>query len=91
MKKSIVALIVFALLLLMYSFLPAQNTEMESDIIILSYTASGSEINVYKGGADEKPISCKKRDVSNCVVELLSSYKAAGYKITSRHPHLLRL
>lgn len=83
MKKSIVTLTVLASLLLMYSLLPAQDTKTESDFIILSYTAYGSEINVYKGGADEKPIPCKKRDVNNCVVELLSTYKANGYKIAS--------
>lgn len=84
MKKSFITLTVFALLLLVYSLLSAQDTtQTESDFIILSYTAYGSEIYVYNGGADEKPVSCKKRDVNNCVVDLLSTYKASGYEIAS--------
>src|SRR5689334_8665990 len=84
MKKSIVTLSVLCLLILAYSMVPAQDTvSAESDFIIINYSAYGRDIYVYNGGEDEKPITCKKRDVNNCVVELLSTYKAKGYEVTS--------
>jgi len=82
-KTTLVAAGCMTLLLLYTSFGMEGKPDGQKKYIIIGYAAWGSEISVFAGGNDLPPINCRKRDVSNCVVEIMSQYQAEGYRLVS--------
>ncbi|HEY3406062.1 MAG TPA: hypothetical protein VGK59_21900 [Ohtaekwangia sp.] len=85
MKKPMWILTAVLGLVSAFLFSGAQDKNAgSSDYVILRYyPVSGSSISVFAGGAELEPVECRKKNINNCVVELLSKYSDDGYEMVS--------
>ena len=82
MKKLSIFTIGLISIIAAFSLLQAQDS-IEAEFIIISYDTGGQEIQVFNGGANEAPIECQGRNVSNCVVDLMKRFSVEGYEVIS--------
>ena len=82
MKKLSILTIALISIGAAFSLLQAHDSN-ETEFIIISYDTGKDEILVFNGGANDTPIECKGRNVSNCVVDLMNRYSGDGYEVIS--------